>query len=90
MAKLLDALEVLSGAHIYQYIDDILVGGDTKEQVGQVAETIWDLLIKNELDILPSKCQDPGQEIKFLGAWCVAGTVAVADNIRLLKRDNSR
>lgn len=47
-------------------MDDILVGGDNKEQVGQVAEIIWNLLIKNELDIPSCKCQGPGQEAKFL------------------------
>ncbi|KAF1594466.1 hypothetical protein FQV11_0011846, partial [Eudyptes moseleyi] len=65
LAKLLDTVEVLSGVHIYQYIDDILVGGDNKEQVRQVAEAIWNQLTKNGLDIPPSKCQSPGQEIKF-------------------------
>ena len=80
LAKLLDMVEVPSGVHIYQYIDDILVGGNTKEQVGQVAEIIWDLLTKNGFDIPPSKCQGPGQEIKFLEAWWVAGAIAVPDD----------
>ncbi|KAK4826224.1 hypothetical protein QYF61_006265 [Mycteria americana] len=68
LAKLLDAVEVLSGICMYQYTDDILVGGDNKDQVGQVAKAIWNLLTKNGLDILPSKCQGPGQGVKFLGA----------------------
>ncbi|GAB0203336.1 hypothetical protein GRJ2_002799200 [Grus japonensis] len=80
LAKLLDTVEVPSDIRIYQYRDDILVGGDNKEQVGQVAKVIWDLLTKNRLDISPSKCQGPGQEIKFLGAWWIAGAVAVPDD----------
>ncbi|GAB0208878.1 pol-like protein ENS-3 [Grus japonensis] len=44
LAKLLDTVEVSSDIRIYQYIDDILVGGDNKEQVGQVAKVIWNLL----------------------------------------------
>ena len=70
-----------SGIHIYQYIDDILNGGDEREQVRQTAEAIWDLLTKNGLDVPPSKCQGPGQEIKFLGAWWIAGAVAVPDDV---------
>ncbi|GAB0208422.1 pol-like protein ENS-3 [Grus japonensis] len=80
LAKLLDTVEVPSDIRIYQYRDDILVGGDNKEQVGQVAKVIWDSLTKNGLDIPPSKCQGPGQEIKFLGAWWIAGAVAVPDD----------
>lgn len=59
------------------YIDDMLVGGDKKEQVGQVAEAIWNLLMKNGLEVLPSKCQGARQEMKFLGAWSIASAVAV-------------
>ncbi|KFV44251.1 hypothetical protein N341_11433, partial [Tyto alba] len=76
LAKLLNTVEVPLGVHIYQYIDAILVGGDIKEQVGNIC----DLLTKNGLDIPPSKCQGPGQEIKFLGGWWVAGAVAVLDD----------
>lgn len=45
-----------------------------------MAEAIWNLLIKNGLDIPLSKCQGPGQVIKFLGAWWIAGAVVVPDN----------
>lgn len=61
-------MEVPLGIHVYQYIDDILVGRGNKEKVGQVAEAIWNLLTQSRLGISPSKCQDPGQEVKFLGA----------------------
>lgn len=73
-------MEVPSSVHIYQYIDDILVGGNNKKQVGQVAEAIWDLLTKNELAIPTSTCQGLGQEVRFLGAWCIAGPVVVPDD----------
>lgn len=52
-------MKITWGVHIYQYMDDILVGRDNKEQVGQVAEIIWNLLTKNELDI-HSILQMPG------------------------------
>ena len=73
LAKLLHTIKVPAGIHIYQYTDDILIGGGEREQVRQTAEAIWDLLTKNGLDVPPSKCQGPGQEIKFLGAWWIAG-----------------
>ncbi|KFQ72784.1 hypothetical protein N337_12844, partial [Phoenicopterus ruber ruber] len=72
---------LLDSVHIYQYIDDTLVGGDSEEQVGQVAETIWNLLTENKLGIPPSKCQGPGQGTKFLGAWWTAGAVTVPDDV---------
>ncbi|KFV60175.1 hypothetical protein N341_12457, partial [Tyto alba] len=81
LAKLLDTVEV-SGIHIYQYVDDILVSGNTKE-VGKKAETSWDLLTKNELDIFPSKYQGTWQEIKFLRAWWVARAIVVPDDTLL-------
>ncbi|KAK4815369.1 hypothetical protein QYF61_001357 [Mycteria americana] len=80
LAALLDTVKVPLGVHIYQYLDDILVGGDNK--VGQVADTIWNLLTDG-LDIPPSKCQGPGQEIKFLGAWWIAGAIMVPDDVLL-------
>lgn len=66
---------------IYQYIDDILEGRGNKEQVGQVAKTIWNLLTENGLDILPSKCQGPGQDIKFLGAWWIVESITIPDDV---------
>ena len=75
-------MEVPLGVHMYQYIDDILVGGDNKEQVGQGADAIRNLLVKNGLDVPSSKCQGPGQEITFLGAWWIAGAVAVRADTR--------
>ncbi|NXJ44450.1 POL3 protein, partial [Ciconia maguari] len=82
-ASLLDTVGVPPGVHIYQYVDDILVSGDSKDKVGQVAGAIWNLLTKNGLDIPPSKCQGPGQEDKFLGANWIAGATAVPDNTLL-------
>ncbi|KAK4816905.1 hypothetical protein QYF61_024915 [Mycteria americana] len=38
LAALLDTVKVPSGVHVYQHIDDILVGGDNKGQVGQETE----------------------------------------------------
>lgn len=80
LAELLHPVEMPSGVHMHQNTDDILVGGSNKEQVGQVAETIWNLLTCNALNIPPSKCQGPGQEIKFLGAWWMAETVVVPND----------
>ncbi|KAK4820861.1 hypothetical protein QYF61_007866 [Mycteria americana] len=81
LAALLGTVKVASGVHIYQYIDDIPVGGENKGQAGQVGETMWNLLMENRLDIPPSKCQGPRQEIQFLGAWWIAGTITVPDDV---------
>lgn len=65
---------------MYQYIDDILIGEDNREQVRLVAETVRKLLIKAGLGVPASKCQGPGQEIKFLGTWWIAGAIAVPED----------
>lgn len=54
---------------------------DSKEEVGQVAEAIRNLLVNNGLDVPSSKCQGLGQEFKFLGAWWVSGAVVVPDQL---------
>jgi len=65
LAALYDAVKVPLGVCMHQSTDDILVAGGKKEQLGQVAETICNLLMENGLDLPPSKCQGPGQGIKF-------------------------
>lgn len=67
LAKLLDAAEVPRDVRGFQCIDDILIGGDNQEQVGQTAKAGWDLLTKSRLEVPPSKCQGIGQEKKFSG-----------------------
>ncbi|KFO91729.1 hypothetical protein N320_00818, partial [Buceros rhinoceros silvestris] len=77
LATLLDTVKVPTGVCIYQYIDDILVGRDDKEQVRLAADAIWKSLTEAGLDVPVSKCQGPGQEVKFLGMWWIAGAIAV-------------
>lgn len=54
---------------IYQYIDDVLIGG---KQVEAVRETPNDIITHLEsigLTIPPEKIQTPSSEVKFLGIW---------------------
>lgn len=88
LAKLLSPVEVSADVHIYECIDDILMDGDNKEQEGQGAAAIWNLLNKNGLNIPPSNCQGSRQEVKFLGVWWIAGAVAVPhDTLSSIKKD---
>ncbi|KFV64175.1 hypothetical protein N307_00621, partial [Dryobates pubescens] len=88
LAALLDTIEVPKDVSVYQYIDDIFVGGNDKGKVGSVAAAIWDLLTKNGLQVPQDKCQGPSQEIKFLGSWWVAGAVSVPeDALEAIERD---
>ncbi|XP_009470612.1 PREDICTED: NF-kappa-B-activating protein [Nipponia nippon] len=40
---------------LYQYIDDILIGGTSPEKVGEAAAAVWQALNKAEIEIPPGK-----------------------------------
>ncbi|NWX94115.1 TF26 protein, partial [Nothoprocta ornata] len=93
LVKLLVTVKKPPEICIYQYIDDILIGGSDKESVRETAQTIWHLLTNHGLQVIPpecrplhpawwtpSKCQGPAQEVQFLGSLCVSGVVAVPDD----------
>lgn len=67
LAKILNEIKVVDEVNMYQYIDDILIGGDDEEAVREVSRQVWDTLTSLELEITPAKCQAPNQEVKFLG-----------------------
>jgi len=50
-----------------QYIDDIIVWGDTAEEVFEKGEKIVQILLKDGFAIKPSKVKRPAQEIQFWG-----------------------
>jgi len=61
------------GMKIYQYIDDVLVGGSQTEEVG---EAQWDIITHLESIVLmipPEKIQAPASEVKFLVIWWRGG-----------------
>ncbi|GAB0208371.1 pol-like protein ENS-3 [Grus japonensis] len=80
LAKVLSEIPSPQGITIYQYIDDILIGGENSEEVGHTMEGIQEKLITLGLDIPPSKCQGPAQEVKFLGVWWIKGAASIPPN----------
>ena len=65
------------GVKVYQYIDDILIGGSDASVVGQTQTKIITHLESLELQILAEKAQLPSSEVKFLGIWWRGGTVSI-------------
>ncbi|NWZ35505.1 POL5 protein, partial [Brachypodius atriceps] len=62
---------------VYQYIDDILVGGEEEKGVGDMQEKIISHLETLNRKIPSEKIQKPSQEAKFLGIWWKAGTTRI-------------
>ncbi|NXU61519.1 POL5 protein, partial [Horornis vulcanius] len=62
---------------VYQYIDDILVGGEEQEVVGDTQQKIIFHLESLGLQIPPEKIQKPSQEVKFLGIWWKGGMTCI-------------
>ncbi|NWH69131.1 TF29 protein, partial [Geococcyx californianus] len=77
LAQVLQGLSYPEGVEVYQYIDDILIAGNNKQQVSVAMQTIVDKLESLGLDIPPSKRQDPSGEVKFLGVWWIKGMVTI-------------
>jgi len=62
-----------SGVNIYQYTDDVLVGGSQIEGVGEAQRDIITHLGSIGLTIPPEKIQAPSSEVAFLGIWWMGG-----------------
>ena len=62
---------------LYQYIDDIVIGGISPEKLGEVAAAVWQALTKAVVEVPPEKCQGPSREVKFLGTWWTADSAAI-------------
>ncbi|NXF28474.1 YI31B protein, partial [Rhodinocichla rosea] len=62
---------------VYQYIDDILIGGEEKEEVEVTQQQIISHLENIGLQIPPEKVQKPSQEVKFLGIWWKGGMTCI-------------
>ncbi|KAK4811160.1 hypothetical protein QYF61_019791 [Mycteria americana] len=59
LAELLQTVSLPQEVKLYQYIDDILIGGTSPEKVGEAAAAVWQALNKAEIEIPPGKCQGP-------------------------------
>ncbi|KFV95156.1 hypothetical protein N327_12739, partial [Fulmarus glacialis] len=77
LAQLLQTVSLSQNVKLYQYIDDILIGGDSPEEVGEAATEVWQVLPKAEVEIPPEKCQGPSKKVEFLGAWWIAGNATI-------------
>lgn len=61
------ALEQGEAAEHLQYIDDIIVWGNTAEEVFEKGKKIIQILLKASFTIKQSQVKGPAQEIQFLG-----------------------
>ncbi|RMC02617.1 hypothetical protein DUI87_20772 [Hirundo rustica rustica] len=68
-AQELENIPIGHNVAVYQYIDDILVGGDEIEEVGDVQQKIISHLESLNLQVTSEKIQKPSQEVKLLGIW---------------------
>ncbi|KFV97971.1 hypothetical protein N327_00594, partial [Fulmarus glacialis] len=84
LAELLETVSLPQDVKLYQYIDDILIGGTSPEKVGEAAAAVWQALHKAEVEIPPEICQEPSREVKVLGTQWIAGSAAILpDNLNL-------
>lgn len=65
------------GVRVYQYIDDVMIGGPDVSVVGQTQKDIMVHLENLGLRIPTEKMQLPSSEVKFLGIWWRGGTVCI-------------
>ncbi|NWT70699.1 TF26 protein, partial [Prunella himalayana] len=77
LAQELEKIPKLDTIAIYQYIDDILVGGEEIEVVGEHQQKIISHLESLNLQIPPEKIQKPSQEMKLLGIWWKGGMTCI-------------
>ncbi|KFQ47824.1 hypothetical protein N334_13841, partial [Pelecanus crispus] len=73
----LEVVQVEKGVSIYQYIDDILVGGKEIEGVQSTQNNIISHLESLGLTIPPKKIETPSNEVKFLGIWWNGGMTCI-------------
>ncbi|NXX11432.1 POL5 protein, partial [Podargus strigoides] len=77
LAQELEKIPKPDNVTVYQYIDDILVGGDAIEEVGDIQQKIISHLESLNLQIPPEKVQKPSHEVKFLGIWWKGGMTCI-------------
>ena len=77
LAKELEQIPLEEGVRLYQYIDDILIGGDHLTPVKIMHDKIIKRLEELGLTIPPDKIQSPAAEVKFLGIWWKGGMACI-------------
>ncbi|NXY11864.1 POL5 protein, partial [Pteruthius melanotis] len=77
LAQELEKIPIADNVAVYQYIDDILVGREEIEPVGETQQKIISHLESPNLQIPSDKVQKPSQEVKFLGIWWKGGMTCI-------------
>ncbi|KFP94441.1 hypothetical protein N329_05264, partial [Haliaeetus albicilla] len=77
LAELLQTVSLPWDVKLYQYMDDILLGGTSPETVGEAVAAVQQALHRAKIEIPPERCQGPGREVKFLGTWWIAGSAVI-------------
>lgn len=82
LAKFLAEIPVPPDHTIYQYVDNIWIGGRSWESEKDTVEDIQGTLVKLGLEIPDSNslCQGPAQEVEFLGIWWVKGAAVTSQD----------
>lgn len=81
LAQELEKIPKPDNTAVYQYIDDILVGGDEIKVVGDTQQKIISHLENPDLQISSEKIQKPSQEVKFLGIWWKGSMTCIPPDI---------
>ena len=84
----LETIPIQAGVKIYQYPDDVLVGGSQTEEVGEAQRDVITHLERIGLRIPPEKIQVPASEVKFLGIWWREGMTCIPLGYSALPRPN--
>ncbi|KFP35655.1 hypothetical protein N324_11589, partial [Chlamydotis macqueenii] len=77
LAQELEKIPKPEAVDVYQYIDDILVGGKEIKEVETTHQNIISHLENLGLQIPPEKVQKSSQEVKFLGIWWKGGMACI-------------
>ncbi|NXA44306.1 POLY protein, partial [Eudromia elegans] len=77
LAELLQKVSLPQDVRLYQYIDDVLIGGDSPEKVGKVAKAVWQILLEADREVPAEKCQGPSKGVQFVGTWWRAGGAVI-------------
>lgn len=80
LAKELEKIPVREGVKVYQCIDDILIGGNQKEEVGTTQSDIVTHLEGLRLEVPPEKIQTSSEEVNFLVIWWKGGMTCIPED----------
>lgn len=67
LAAELAKIKLPSGVMYHHYIDDILIGGETRAEVHTAMDSVLQILTKLGLDVPDSKEQGTSHTVTFLG-----------------------